>query len=82
LARAPNFSGWDGMRASCHGLNMERESKIVKVKEIVVVPHTEGVLVVGYPNWKRTHQILLTKEQAVFLAKELMNALYKMGYRP
>lgn len=54
----------------------------MKVKEIVVVPHAEGVLVVGYPNWKRTHQILLTKEQALFLARELMNTLYKMGHKP
>ena len=53
----------------------------MKVKEIVVVPHAEGLLVVGYPNGKRTQQILLSKEQAVFLAAELMNILYKMGYK-
>jgi hypothetical protein len=56
--------------------------KPMKVKELVVVPHSEGLLIVCYPNGKKTQEILLTKEQALFLAAELMNTLYKMGYRP
>ena len=54
----------------------------MKVKELVVVPHPEGQLIVCYLDEKKTQEILLTKEQAVFLAGELMNTLYKMGYRP
>lgn len=53
----------------------------MKVKEIVVVPHADGLLVVCYPNGKKTQQILLSKEQALFLAQELRNILYKMGYK-
>jgi hypothetical protein len=60
---------------------MSSEGKIMKVKEVVVVPHTEGLLVVGYHNGKKTKQLLLSKEQAVFLASELMNTLYKMGHK-
>jgi hypothetical protein len=53
----------------------------MKVKELVVVPHPEGLLIVCYLNGTKTEQILLTKEQAVFLASELTNILYKMGYK-
>jgi hypothetical protein len=38
-------------------------------------------LVVGYQDGDRTQQMLLSKEQALFLASELMNMLYKTGYR-
>jgi hypothetical protein len=54
----------------------------MKIKELVVVPHPEGLLIVCYANGTKTEQILLTKEQAVFLANELRNSLYKMGYKP
>ena len=53
----------------------------MKIKELVVVPHSDGLLIVCYANGTKTEQILLTKEQAVFLANELMNSLYKMGYK-
>lgn len=53
----------------------------MKVQEVVVVPHTEGVLVVFHLGDNRTHQFLLRKEQALFLTRELMGTLYKMGYK-
>jgi hypothetical protein len=53
----------------------------MKVKELAVVPHAEGLLVVCYPESGKTQQFLLTKEQAVYLVSELKSTLYKMGYK-
>ena len=54
----------------------------MKVKEVAVVPHVDGLLLVCYlDEEKKTQQILLSKEQAVFLTRELKNILYKMGYK-
>ena len=53
----------------------------MKVKELAVVPHPEGLLIVCYQDGEKTQEILLTKEQGVYLAAELMNTLYKMGYK-
>jgi len=58
-----------------------RRLKAKKVKEVMVVPQADGLLVVGYQDGDRTQQMLLSKEQALFLASELMNMLYKTGYR-
>lgn len=55
----------------------------VKPKTITVTPQPDGILVVYFSQKLRgSYEILLTKKQAVDLARQILNALYKKGVKP
>lgn len=56
---------------------------VVKAKTISVTPQPDGVLVVYFSQKIRgSYEVLLTKKQSMDLARQLLNALYKMGVKP